>query len=247
MRKNKRFKHIVFLLIILVAVNGCSVDEVTTPDSITILGEHTTQDCGKTLEDNNNDNTNIGKASTIINGNKPYFTLKEKESTILFEKYSPLDNLGRAVGAFALLGPETLPVEERGAIGNVKPSGWHTVKYPDIIEDIYLYNRCHLIAFCLSGENANEKNLITGTRYMNVEGMLPYEIEVANYIENTENHVLYRATPVYEGNDLIARGVRLEAYSVEDYGEGICFHVFCHNIQPGIIIDYSTGESEIEL
>lgn len=136
-----------------------------------------------------------------------------------------------------------MPVEERGEIGMIKPTGWHTVKYPDVIKDLYLYNRCHLIAFCLAGENANEKNLITGTRYMNVEGMLPFEEKVARYLDETENHVLYRVTPVFEGNDLVADGVLIEAYSVEDQGEGICFCVYCFNVQPWIEIDYATGES----
>lgn len=235
----KKTKYLLAVLITLAAVNGCSLDKINNSDSFAIVEEYVAQSYGEILE-----NKNIKKSSTIVNGNKPYFTLEEKTYVDSFEEYSPLDDLGRAVEAFALLGPETLPAEERGAIGNIKPSGWHTVKYPDVIEDLYLYNRCHLIAFCLSGENDNEKNLITGTRYMNVEGMLPYEIEVANYIEDTGNHVLYRATPVYEGDDLVAQGVRLEAYSIEDHGEGISFHVFCHNIQPGITIDYSTGESE---
>lgn len=185
-----------------------------------------------------------GEAVTKLNGNIPTFTIAEKECNLVFEEYAPLDELGRTTKACALLGKETMPTEERGKIGNIKPSGWHTVKYPDIIEDLYLYNRCHLIAHCLSGENDNEFNLITGTRYMNIEGMLPYEIDVANYIEETGNHVLYRATPIYENDELVARGVQLEAYSVEDKGEGISFNVFCHNVQPGILIDYKTGNSE---
>lgn len=185
-----------------------------------------------------------GAAVTELNGNIPTFTIAEKEMSVAFEEYTSLDYLGRATKAFGLLGKETMPAEERGAIGQIKPSGWHTVKYPDIIEDLYLYNRCHLIAFCLSGENANELNLITGTRYLNVEGMLPYEIMVANYIEDSGNHVLYRAIAVYEEDDLVAKGVQLEAYSVEDKGEGISFNVFCHNVQPGITINYATGESE---
>lgn len=137
-----------------------------------------------------------------------------------------------------------MPTEERGKIGQVKPSGWQTVKYPGIVEGNYLYNRCHLIAFCLAGENANEKNLITGTRYMNAEGMLPFEEMVANYVDETNHHVLYRVTPVFEGDNLVASGVEMEAYSVEDNGEGICFHVYVYNVQPGIEIDYATGDNK---
>ena len=160
------------------------------------------------------------------------------------ESYSSLDSLGRCGTAIALVGPETMPTEERGSIGMIKPSGWHTVRYDDLIDGRYLYNRCHLIGYQLTGENANELNLITGTRYLNVEGMLPFENEVADYVERTGNHVLYRATPVFVGNDLVARGVHLEALSVEDDGAGVKFNVFCYNVQPGIEIDYATGESE---
>ncbi|HJA29813.1 MAG TPA: DNA/RNA non-specific endonuclease [Candidatus Olsenella pullicola] len=160
------------------------------------------------------------------------------------ESYSTLDSLGRCGAAIALVGPETMPTEERGSIGMIKPSGWHTVRYDDLIDGRYLYNRCHLIGYQLTGENANERNLITGTRYLNVEGMLPFENEVADYVERTGNHVLYRATPVFVGNDLVARGVHLEALSVEDDGAGVKFNVFCYNVQPGIEIDYATGESE---
>ena len=135
-----------------------------------------------------------------------------------------------------------MPTEERGAIGHIKPSGWHLIKY-DIVDGKYLYNRCHLIGFQLAGENANNKNLITGTRYLNVTGMLPFENDVADYVKSTGNHVLYRVTPIFNGDELVARGVQMEAYSVEDGGEGICFHVFVYNNQPGVEIDYATGES----
>ena len=158
------------------------------------------------------------------------------------EVYSPLDGLGRCGPAVACLGPETMPEEPRGEIGSVKPSGWHTVKY-DCVDGKYLYNRCHLIGYQLSGENANEENLITGTRYLNVEGMLPFENQVADYIRDTGNHVLYRVTPMFDGTDLVAGGVRMEAWSVEDDGQGICFHVYVYNVQPGVTIDYTTGES----
>jgi len=179
-----------------------------------------------------------------INGNIPFFEF-DKVPEEDFEQYSPLDLLGRCGAAYARLSRELMPEGERGYIGMIKPTGWHTMKYPDQIEDLYLYNRCHLIAWCLAGENANEQNLITGTRYMNVQGMLPFEEKVASYIDRTGNHVLYRATPIFSGNNLLADGVLLEAYSLEDDGEGICFCVFCYNVQPGIEIDYATGESRV--
>lgn len=179
-----------------------------------------------------------------LNDNIPWFD-KSDINSVAFEKYSELDNYGRCGTAFVCAGIETIPTEERSEIGSIKPSGWHTVKY-DIIEGKYLYNRCHLIAYQLSGENANPKNLITGTRYLNVEGMLPFESMVADYIENTNNHVLYRVTPVFEKNNLLANGVIIEAYSIEDNGQGICFNVFCYNVQPGIKIDYKTGKSHFE-
>jgi DNA-entry nuclease len=180
-----------------------------------------------------------------LHGNKPLFT-EEEYTTESFETYADLDKLGRCGTAYACVGTELMPTEERGAIGHVKPTGWHTVKYNDLIDGNYLYNRCHLIAYELSGENANEKNLITGTRYMNIQGMLPFENEVAAYVKKTQNHVLYRVTPVFEGKNLVASGVTMEAYSVEDSGEGICFYVYVYNVQPGIEIDYATGESRRE-
>lgn len=179
-----------------------------------------------------------------LNDNQPEFTEKEKTNTKSFEKYSELDDLGRCGVAYANISKEIMPTEERGAIGQVKPTGWHTVKY-DVVDGKYLYNRCHLIGYQLAGENANEKNLITGTRYMNVEGMLPFENEVAEYVKDTGNHVLYRVTPLYEGKDLVAKAVQMEGYSVEDQGKGICFNVLVYNAQPGVIIDYTTGESRL--
>ena len=162
------------------------------------------------------------------------------------ESYSKLDRLGRCRTAFACIGTDIMPTEKRGSIGMVKPSGWHTVRYDNLVEGKYLYNRCHLIAYQLSGENANERNLITGTRYMNTEGMLPFENKVADYVRSTKNHVLYRVAPVFKGTELVARGVQMEAYSVEDRGEGICFNVFVYNVQPGIEIDYASGDSHEE-
>ncbi len=178
----------------------------------------------------------------IVNENMPYFD-ESDYTTEVFENYSELDSLGRCGIAYANICDELMPTEERGDIGEIRPTGWHTVKYPEVIDDLYLYNRCHLIGFQLAGENANEKNLITGTRYFNVVGMLPFENEIASYVHETGNHVLYRVTPVFTGDNLVADGVLMEAYSVEDSGEGVCFCVFVYNVQPGIEIDYATGES----
>ena len=183
-----------------------------------------------------------GEPYTELNGNIPYFTDREKTEDV-FEHYSDLDTLGRCGAAYANICKELMPTEKRGEIGMIKPTGWHTVRYDDIISDKYLYNRCHLIGFQLAGENANEKNLVTGTRYMNVDGMLPFENMIADYVKETDNHVLYRVTPIFVGDDLVCKGVEMEAYSVEDNGEGTSFHVFVYNIQPGIEIDYATGDS----
>lgn len=183
-----------------------------------------------------------GNAYTTINDNIPFFAADDTLPAG-YEFYSPLDELGRCGPAMALVGKEVMPTEERGEIGMIKPTGWHTVKYPGIVDGNYLYNRCHLIGYQLSGENANEKNLITGTRYFNVTGMLPFENEVADYVKNTGNHVMYRVTPVFARDNLVADGVLMEAYSTEDNGEGVCFCVFVYNVQPGIEIDYATGDS----
>ncbi len=178
----------------------------------------------------------------IINNNVPYFSQEEKAVTKSFETYAPLDNLGRCGVTYACIGKDLMPTEERGDIGMIKPSGWHTVKY-DCVSGKYLYNRCHLIGFQLTGENANESNLITGTRYLNIDGMLPFEDMVADYIKETNNHVLYRVTPIFKGDNLVAHGVLMEGYSVEDNGDGILYNVYCYNAQPQITIDYKTGES----
>lgn len=179
-----------------------------------------------------------------INDNHPFFTADELNSaSASYKSFQPLDALGRCGAATASVGTDLLPTEPRGSIGMIKPSGWHTVRCDDIIEDKYLFNRCHLIAYELCGENANALNLITGTRYMNVSGMLPWENKTAEYVKETGNHVLYRSTPVFNGDDLVAGGVLLEAKSVEDNGSGLEFCVYCYNVQPGIIIDYATGDS----
>ncbi len=183
-----------------------------------------------------------GQAYVEVNGNIPYFEDSEL-SAESYEYYSELDLLGRCGVCMASIGQDIMPTEERGEIGGVRPSGWHTVKYPGIIDGNYLYNRCHLIGYQLAGENANTKNLITGTRYMNTEGMLPFENMVADYVRETGNHVMYRVTPVFEGDNLLSDGVLMEAKSVEDNGAGVLFNVFCYNVQPGIIINYENGES----
>lgn len=184
-----------------------------------------------------------GSAYTVVNGNQPNFSAFEL-TTVGYEKYANLDSLGRCGVALASCGKEIMPAdgEERGRISSIKPTGWMQAKY-DGISGGYLWNRCHLIGWQLSAENANRQNLITGTRYMNIEGMLPFENMVADYIRETGNHVAYRSTPIFEGSNLVCSGVQMEAYSIEDDGDGICFNVYCYNVQPGITINYSTGDS----
>ena len=183
-----------------------------------------------------------GEDCVVLNGDRPYFSI-QKAPAASFVLFSPLDSLGRTGPGFACLGPETLPTEERGPIGNIRPSGWQTVRYDDLIEDLYLYNRSHVIGFLLCGDNATPENLFTGTRHLNHDTMLPYEIRVKNFILSTGQHVLYRVTPVYRGSDLVATGVLMEAMSVEDGGAGLSYCVFIFNVQPGVRIDYATGES----
>ena len=187
-----------------------------------------------------------GQPWVELEGNHPRFTLREIKKKS-FEKYARLDSLGRCGPAIACIGQDLMPMEPRGSIGSIQPSGWQQAKYPGIIPEDppYLYNRCHLIAYQLSGENANELNLITGTRYFNVSGMQTWENQVASYVRRTGNHVMYRVTPVFQGREKVCRGVTIEAWSVEDQGAGICFYVFVYNVQPGIEIEYRTGESHI--
>lgn len=185
---------------------------------------------------------------------KPYVVLDDEPdfsksgySTSSFTYYSPLDSLGRCGVCYACVGKDIMPTESRGEIGQIKPSGWHTVRYDDLISDMYLYNRCHLIGYQLTGNNSDEKNLITGTRYLNVSGMLQFENEVFDYVDSTNNHVYYRVTPDFREDELVARGIQIEALSIEDDGAGICFNVYCFNVQPGIVIDYATGNSKREV
>lgn len=238
----KEFRRVTwFLLILLAVVNGTFISGCSSKQK-NINSEQVTEDKTETT-----DITSLkyqGKAYTVINDNNPDFTESDM-STDSFETYGELDGLRRCTTAYANIGRDLMPTEKRGTIGEVKPSGWQTVKY-DNVDGNYLYNRCHLIGYQLTGENANEKNLITGTRYLNVEGMLPFENMVADYIKETDNHVLYRVTPVFEGDNLVANGVQMEAKSIEDNGDGILFNVFCFNVQPGISIDYSNGKSHLD-
>ena len=186
-----------------------------------------------------------GEPYVVIDDNQPSFTASEL-TTSSFESYAPLDSLGRCGVAYACISTDLMPAdgEKRGSISDVKPSGWVTAKY-DFVDGKHLYNRCHLIGWQLTAENANRSNLITGTRYMNVDGMLPFENMVADYIKETGSHVMYRVTPIFDGDDLVAQGVQMEAYSVEDDGDGICFNVFCYNVQPGVTIDYADGTNHL--
>ena len=222
--KKKMISGMLLLALLLTLAVGCAAEMMKGP-SVTLenIPEYS------------------GAAYVAVNDNEPYFT-QEEITDQAFETYSDLDALGRCGVTCASVGLELMPTEERGDIGSVKPTGWHTVKY-DCVDGKYLYNRCHLIGYQLTGENANERNLITGTRYLNIEGMLPFENMVADYVEETENHVMYRVTPIYDGDNLVAGGVLMEGYSVEDEGAGICFCVYAYNVQPGVEIDYATGES----
>ncbi len=243
-------KIVIFILCSLISVGmtACS-DRNTDLNSIYVetiisIDVNIERTSGRDIFTFSNEPQYTGNAYAVINDNVPYF--EKSELTVKsFETYSEFDDLGRCGVAYACIGKDIMPTEERGKIGSVKPTGWHTVKY-DSVDGKYLYNRCHLIAYQLSGENANEKNLITGTRYLNIEGMLPFEDMTANYVEETNNHVMYRVTPMFDGNNLLANGVLMEGYSVEDSGEGICFCVFCYNVQPNIIIDYTDGSSKLQ-
>lgn len=253
-----------FLIEILFCLCGCSYDtEQSRPADTTVLqtassAETVPQETSLTTETTVTVITTTtvtafdiayvpeyhGEPYCEINNSLPFF--KERDITeAAYEFYSPLDGLGRCGVCMACIGQELMPVKKRGSIGAVKPSGWRLVRYDGIVEGNYLFNRCHLIGYLLTGENANVSNLITGTRYMNTEGMLPFEILTADYIRKTGNHVLYRVTPIFEGGNLLVTGVLMEALSVEDSGDGIRFNVFCYNVQPQIAIDYATGENHL--
>lgn len=234
MKKHFLSYLICILLIFNFGITGCS--RLTVHNDVHIQSGSCAENVSEVSEFS-------GSPYEVINGNVPEFN-EEDYATEPFEMYSKLDSLGRCGAAYANICKEIMPTQKRGEIGMIKPSGWHTVKY-DFVDGMYLYNRCHLIGYQLSGENANEENLITGTRYMNTQGMLPFEDMVDDYVDATDNHVLYRVTPVYEGNNLVADGVQMEGWSVEDNGAGICFNVYVFNVQPGVNIDYATGESSL--
>lgn len=238
---NKKFLNILLILIVSLSVlSGCSAGENNFFNDLDITAQSASDYV-------NYDLSNVpdydGKAYVELNGNVPEFSESEKTYSESFEEYGKLDSLGRCTYAVSCIGKDLMPTEKRGSIGSVKPSGWHISKY-DFVDGKYLYNRCHLIGYQLTAENANERNLITGTRYLNVEGMLPFENDVADYIEITNNHVYYKVTPIFEGNNLVANGVQMQAYSVEDNGQGISINVYCYNVQPGVAIDYATGDNQ---
>ena len=255
----KKFLALLLSMLLLFSLTACEEEEVSMALDIAIAVLEEVEEATENVEDAPPAETVLPEPELIqledlppfdgvtayipINGNMPYFTQAEY-TTESYEYYSDLDDLGRCGYTEACVGIDIMPTEDRGEIGSVKPSGWQSVKY-DIVEGKYLYNRCHLIGFQLTGENANRRNLITGTRYLNIEGMLPFENMVADYVKETENHVLYRVTPLFDGDDLVAIGVLMEGWSVEDDGEGVCFCVFAYNSQPGIEIDYATGESSL--
>ena len=239
--KNKILSLVCILLVLLLTFSGCGgslfngdifpeIDDLTADEQITVSVDEIPEFSGSPY--------------VAINDNQPSFT-EDDYTTKAFEEYAELNYLGRCGVTYACVGKEIMPTEKRGDIGMVKPAGWVTAKY-DFVDGKYLYNRCHLIGFQLTGENANTSNLITGTRYMNTQGMLPFENMIADYVKETENHVLYRVTPIFDGDNLVANGVQMEAWSVEDDGEGVCFNVYCYNIQPGVVIDYATGKSWLD-
>jgi DNA-entry nuclease len=267
MNKNKILTLILSLILVLSLV-GCNTNNSTSqemdnyndyvPNYSENVKDETTENISNSTEDVTDDSQTIivegenkfnlnnipkysGEPYVVVNDNEPYFT-KEEITTNVFEEYTPLDNLGRCGVAYANICKELMPTEDRESISNVKPSGWINKPY-DFVDGKYIYNRCHLIGFQLAGENANELNLITGTRYMNVQGMLPFENMIDDYVDETNNHVLYRVTPIYDGDNLVASGVLMEAYSVEDDGDGILFNIYCYNVQPGCEIDYKTGDN----
>ena len=256
MDKMKKLKLLLanILLAGVLVLGGCADAGDSSQSSSS--KETTTQEAGSSEDQNAEAAASKAKASSIstskipkysgspyikVHNNVPFFKKSDLTKKV-FEKYSKLDALGRCRTAYANVCKATMPTEKRGRIGMIKPSGWHTVKYNNV-DGKYLYNRCHLIGYQLTAENANERNLMTGTRYLNVDGMLPFENMVADYVKETNNHVLYRVTPMYTDDNLLADGVLMEAESVEDKGKGISYCVYVYNVQPGIKIDYETGDS----
>ncbi|MCD8021234.1 MAG: DNA/RNA non-specific endonuclease [Clostridiales bacterium] len=260
----RKYKHMLlpFLLMGMLLLSGCgatSNQQESVTGRVSNLGQSVSEyvldstDSGEEAADDASGTASAvsfdlsdipeytGSPYVVIDDNVPDFD-EEDMTTDSFETYAELDSLGRCGVAYACIGTDLMPTEARGSISEVKPTGWHSVQY-DIVEGKSLYNRCHLIGYQLTAENANKNNLITGTRYLNVDGMLPFENMVADYIEETDYHVLYRVTPVFDDDNLVASGVQMEAMSVEDEGEEILFNVYCYNVQPGIVIDYATGGS----
>lgn len=270
MKKHTIWFHVLVSLLLVCMLTGCGIEptvtEFTHIDEYTVAATNFTEPVPETAVTESYTKSTTAAASETVtestksedeetisyqtqfhtyeiwNNNIPVFTDDAKQSTDSYEVYSELDELGRCGPAMANIGLDIMPTEERGSIGQVKPTGWHTIKYNNV-DGKYLYNRCHLIGYQLTGENANRKNLVTGTRFLNVNGMLPFENLIADYIESTGNHVLYRVTPIFHNQELVCRGILLEAWSVEDNGRGIQFAVYCPNVQPGIEIDYATGDS----
>ena len=232
MKKHRRIQALLSLILAFACLSGCGA-QVEQPSAA-----HEQLQSEAALREDIPEYE--GEPDVELNGNVPQLPQWEEASS--FEQYEELDDLGRCQRAFACVGSDLMPTQERGSIGMIKPSGWHTVRY-DHVDGQYLYNRCHLIAYQLTAENANARNLITGTRYMNTEGMLPFEQEVADYVKSTGNHVLYEVTPIFADDDLVVRGVHMQAESIEDEGAGVQFNVFVFNVQPGVEIDYATGES----
>lgn len=246
----KNIKRILFVctLAVVMLLSACGGENKNDKESGIVGSSTVSENNSVTLKDYITSVSDVpefdGETAYIaINNNIPDFKLADLV-TQSYEKYEELDSLGRCGVTMACIGVDIMPTEERGSIGQVKPTGWHTVKY-DNVDGKYLYNRCHLIGYQLTGENANERNLITGTRYLNIEGMLPFENMIADYVKETKNHVIYRVTPIFDSDNLLASGVQMEAKSVEDNGDGICFNVYAYNAQPGININYSTGESSL--
>lgn len=241
MKKRLPILLVVFLLLVSLVLTGCHL--ISTPNYDPVI-EPTPQASAEAGDVTESIPAYHGEPYVILNDNQPDFDLEDftMES---FESYSELDYLGRCGVAYANIGLDLMPTEDRESIYEIKPSGWQSARY-DFVDGESLYNRCHLIAFQLAGENANERNLITGTRYMNTEGMLFFEEMVGDYVRDTGNHVLYRVTPIFEGTNLVASGVQMEAISVEDEGEGICFNIYAYNVQPGIVIDYATGDNWLD-
>lgn len=233
-------KILIAFSITLLILSGCSSNESNFFNDLDITAQTTS---AYTDYDLNNIPPYSDSPYVEINNNVPELSEKKKTSTTSFEEYGTLDSLGRCTYAVSCIGSDLMPSKERGSIGSVKPTGWHISKY-SFFDGKYLYNRCHLIGYQLTGENANVNNLITGTRYLNVEGMLPFENRVADYVKLTRNHVYYEVTPIFDGNNLVADGVHIQAYSIEDAGTGVSFNVYCYNVQPGVEIDYATGDNK---